>query len=313
MYRFNVIVILFILTQLCSIGCGRAENKTDVKVEASDSIIEEPETFEILGYYRVLGYYFAYDSARTREIMDGALWRGYIKHDYDSLWIVSGRSKFYPVKDMSYMPYLYLVESSKKYTLDSIGAAWNEHHDIDWVPYLFSSVINDRLLYETGKRLMENYNKKHDTDFKYPETYKKGALQLRLVDYLVDDYGGEKELRIEPSAIDTLRVLAVIHNSRWALERLEKYYHDKGDDKGLAIYYKVMLGYEGNGDLAERFYRVLEPHFKDTPEFRGAAREVLLRSAICDGNVRAQELCDSLGFSLCDYLLPLPEKIFPKK
>ena len=157
MYRFNVIVILFILTQLCSIGCGRAENKTDVKVEASDSIIEEPETFEILGYYRVLGYYFAYDSARTREIMDGALWRGYIKHDYDSLWIVSGRSKFYPVKDMSYMPYLYLVESSKKYTLDSIGAAWNEHHDIDWVPYLFSSVINDRLLYETGKRLMENY------------------------------------------------------------------------------------------------------------------------------------------------------------
>lgn len=154
---------------------------------------------------------------------------------------------------------------------------------------------------------MENYNKKHDTDFKYPETYKKGALQLRLVDYLVDDYEGEKELRIEPSAIDTLRVLAVIHNSRWALERLEKYYHDKGDDKGLAIYYKVMLGYEGNGDLAERFYRVLEPHFKDTPEFRGAAREVLLRAAICDGNARAQELCDSLGFSLCDYRLPLPE------
>ena len=31
------------------------------------------------------------------------------------------------------------------------------HYDIDWLPYLFSSVINDRLLYKTGKRLMENY------------------------------------------------------------------------------------------------------------------------------------------------------------
>ena len=111
----------------------------------------------------------------------------------------------------------------------------------------------------------------------------------------------------EPTAIDTLRVKVIAHNDREALEKLEKYYHDKGDDKGLAIYYKVMLGYEGNGDLAERFYRVLEPHFKETPEFRGAVREVLLRAAICDGNARAQELCDSLGFSLCDYRLPLPE------
>ena len=112
---------------------------------------------------------------------------------------------------------------------------------------------------------MENYNRKHDTNFRYPKTFKKDTLDLRLVDYLASGYVGVKGLCFEPSAIDTLRVLAVIHNSRWALERLEKYYHDKGDDKGLAIYYKVMLGYEGNDDLAERFYRVLEPHIKDTP------------------------------------------------
>ena len=308
MRRLNIIFILFILAQLCGVGCsGAKENKTDVKEEAngSDSVIQEYDT--LTGYFRVIGYYFAYDSARTREIMDGALWRGYIKHDYDSAWFMSGRTKFYPVKDMSYLPYLYLVESSKKYTLDSIGPAKWADYDIDWVPFLFSSVINDRLLYKTGKRLMENYNRKHDTNFRYPKTFKKDTLDLRLVDYLASGYVGVKGLCFEPSAIDTLRVLAVIHNSRWALERLEKYYHDKGDDKGLAIYYKVMLGYEGNGDLAERFYRVLEPHFKDTPEFRGAVREVLLRAAICDGNARAQELCDSLGFSLCDYRLPLPE------
>ena len=69
-----------------------------------------------------------------------------------------------------------------------------------------------------------------------------------------------------------------------------------------------MLGYEGNGDLAERFYRVLEPYFNETPKFRTAVREVLLRAALCDHNKRAQELCDSLGFSLCDYRITLPGK-----
>ena len=114
MRRLNIIFILFILAQLCGVGCsGAKENKTDVKEEAngSDSVIQEYDT--LTGYFRVIGYYFAYDSARTREIMDGALWRGYIKHDYDSAWFMSGRTKFYPVKDMSYLPYLYLVESSK--------------------------------------------------------------------------------------------------------------------------------------------------------------------------------------------------------
>ena len=29
-------------------------------------------------------------------------------------------------------------------------------------------------------------------------------------------------------------------------------------------------------------------------------------AALCDHNERAQQLCDSLGFSLCDYRLPHP-------
>ena len=37
-------------------------------------------------------------------------------------------------------------------------------------------------------------------------------------------------------------------------------------------------------------------------QLRGA-----VRGALCDHNARAQELCDSIGFSLCDCRLPLPE------
>ena len=54
-----------------------------------------------------------------------------------------------------------------------------------------------------------------------------------------------------------------------------------------------------SGNVVLRFYR--------TPYFRTAVREVLLRAALCDHNERAQELCDSLGFSICDYRLPVSE------
>lgn len=105
----------------------------------------------------------------------------------------------------------------------------------------------------------------------------------------------------------------IAHNNRDALEKLEAYYKDKGNDTGIAIYYKVMLGYEGNGDLAEKFYKVLEPHFNDTPGFRKTVREVLIRAALCDKNIRAQELCDSLGFSLCDYRITCPTEMNAKE
>ena len=69
----------------------------------------------------------------------------------------------------------------------------------------------------------------------------------------------------------------------------------------------MLLSYKGNGNLAERFFKVLEPYFDTKPEFKNAVREVLLRTAICDHNARAQELCDSLAISFCDYRLAVSE------
>ena len=88
------------------------------------------------------------------------------------------------------------------------------------------------------------------------------------------------------------------------MQKLETYYNNRNEAKELAIYYKVMLNYEGNGDLAERFYYVLRPYIDEEHQFMNGIRTVLLRAALCDHNARAQELCDSLGFSLCDYRLP---------
>ena len=105
--------------------------------------------------------------------------------------------------------------------------------------------------------------------------------------------------------LDSLRVSVIGYNDRSALTLLEKYYKDIDMGKELAVYYKVMLGFEGNGDLAERYYEVLKPYLAKQPEFYNSIRETLLRAALCDGNARAQELCDSLGFSLCDYRMPI--------
>ena len=93
----------------------------------------------------------------------------------------------------------------------------------------------------------------------------------------------------------------IAHNDRKALGQLEKYYKEIGYDLGIAIYYKVLLCQDGNGDLAERLYRVLKPYFDKRPELENAAHDALIRAALCDHNERAQQLCDSLGYSLCDY------------
>ena len=199
------------------------------------------------------------------------------------------------VDGLALLPYLFEMYSSNRiYPSDSYQYAWN-------LKNMCTTTIDDDKLFDCGKRIYESLDEKIPSKYGsyascYPQKYQKSS-----------DYKDRKvNIDYIYVSLDSLRVRVIAHNDREALEKLEKYYHDKGDDKGLAIYYKVMLGYEGNGDLAERFYRVLEPHFKDTPEFRGAVREVLLRSALCDGNARAQELCDSLGFSLCDYRLPRP-------
>lgn len=197
--------------------------------------------------------------------------------------------------------------------------------DLRLLPYYLDSNLSNPYSEETYYSiwLFLNLCRTRSSDDRLFEICKKVAIRtasshLKTMDLLKDDIIPkiEKKFVIESNSIgrnansdnyiDSLRVMILGYNDREALDKLEKYYRDKGDDKGIAIYYKVMLGYEGNGDLSERFYRVLEPYFDETPEFRRAVREVLLRAAICDGNARAQALCDSLGFSLCDYRLPVP-------
>lgn len=110
----------------------------------------------------------------------------------------------------------------------------------------------------------------------------------------------------ERMSVDSLRIRVVAYNDRSALGKLERYYHDRNEPRELAIYYRVLLNYDGNGDLAERFYYVLRPYLKEKAQYLNGIREVLLRAALCDHDERAQELCDSLGFSLCDYKIPVP-------
>lgn len=226
-----------------------------------------------------------YDSVRSREKLEKSLW----SKEIDTYKPGNNSVELETRTDLEYLPYyLSLCNASYMYLRDMVSA--------DIFISLCTEAIDDKKLFDLGKHIIENINKKVGRKYnEYPDSFTKGGMETY-----------RQFMWFEPTAIDTLRVKAIAHNDRKALEKLEKYYHDKGDDKGLAIYYKVMLGYEGNGDLAERFYRVLKPHFKETPEFRGAVREVLLRAALCDGNARAQELCDSLGFSLCDYRLPRP-------
>lgn len=162
-----------------------------------------------------------------------------------------------------------------------------------------TEAIDDKKLFDLGKQIIDKINDQRypaHRPIEYPDSFTKGGMVTC-----------REFMWFEPTAIDTIRVKAIAHNDRDALARLEKYYHDNCNDKELAIYYKVLLSYEGNGDLAERFYRLLEPYFAETPELRIAVREVLLRAAYCDNDKRAQELCDSLGFSLCDYRLQIPE------
>lgn len=197
--------------------------------------------------------------------------------------------------DLSLLPYLLDMYSNNQIL---------PHGSYEYLQYfsdLCSTKIDDHNLFVLCKQIVEKIKATVPSQYGryypfYPESFKK-----------VPDYKDRKEL-IDGTliSIDSLRTRVIAHNDRDALAKLEKYYKNKGNDKGIAIYYKIMLGYEGNGDLAERFYRVLAPHFDKNPEYRTVVREVLLRAAICDHNERAQELCDSLGFSLCDYRLPTP-------
>ncbi len=220
------------------------------------------------------------DSAGTQDELMMSLARGYIYPDLVR-WAF-GRPYTRTPEDMSDLPYLINMYTSGK----TLPKYCIEFHWGNRLTDLATGYIDDERLFE-----MISYICMRQMRFRLERSEKQRKT-------LKDDIAGHRY------DIDSLRVRVVAHNDRNALDLLERYYKDKNNDKGIAIYYKVMLSHDGNGDLAERFYRVLEPYFKETPEFRIAVREVLLRAALCDHNARAQELCDSLGYSLCDYKLP---------
>lgn len=234
------------------------------------------------------------DSLETEFRLDDIYNGGYIavngrnKYEYQELWQRG---------DLRYLPYIYLA-LGERYLPRPIAQQYNQMI-IDMCGY----AQNDSVYYFGklfSKRLRDKYSKlcESDPDFrmrKYPEReriIKRKSPKVQIDDKVYD--------------LDSLRISVIGFNDRNALGLLEKYYKSIDMGKELAAYYKVMLGFEGNGDLAERYYEVLKPYLSEKPEFYGGIKEVLLRAALCDHNERAQELCDSLGFSLCDYRLPTP-------
>ena len=193
-------------------------------------------------------------------------------------------------KDLTALPYFIDMYSSPELIPKFCYSLGN----FDYLYLLCTEFIEDERLFNLGYKIALNSHGKIGYSFDRGSVDKNYKQEKALIDG--HTYG-----------VDSLRVRVVAYNDRDALEKLEKYYRNKGDAKGIAIYYKVMLGYKGNGDLAERFCHVLEPYFEKTPEMRSVVRKVLLRAAVCDRNERAVELCDSLGFSICDYRLPVPD------
>ena len=195
--------------------------------------------------------------------------------------------------DLEYLPYLMIILQNPDRFPFQLSPL------LDDLVSICTNSMDDEKLYSYGKRVYSKYcDRNEQVESEYPKNF---SIDRNST------YNFSDPPSYQLNSIDTLRIHALIHNDREALTKLEDYYCSKGKTSDLAIYYKVMLCYEGNGDLAERFYNVLRSYFKFRPEIRTAVREVLLRAALCDHNARAQELCDSLGFSLCDYRLPLPE------
>ena len=245
------------------------------------------------------------DSAHTQRVMEESLWKNYIDIPID--FKKNYRTELYINSDLSQLPYLLLSMSHPNSINNGIL--------VDNFISLCAGAIDDSALFELGKRTTDRLNELRS---KRPPTIvkKKDGREYHMTPILyeypdsfipsfVSDFSISKPYSL--NHIDTLRVRAIAYNDRKALGKIERYYNEKNDAKGIAIYYKVLLSYEGNGDLAEKYYYVLRPYLAEQPEFLNSIREVLLRAALCDHNARAQELCDSLGFSLCDYRLPLPE------
>lgn len=197
--------------------------------------------------------------------------------------------------DLRYLPYYYDMfnENRMPYKIASKNSFF-----FDGLP--FYSQYADSALFNAITSCIQRYYRQSSHNKKLFEPTEE--YELRNGRHSYDSIAGEI------FNIDSLRVRIVAYNDRSALEKIEKYYTERNYLRELAIYYKVMLSYDGNGDLAEKFYNVLKPYLIDKEQYWNSIRKVLLRAAICDRNERAQFLCDSLGFSLCDYKLPVPCK-----
>ncbi len=227
------------------------------------------------------------DSLRTEYLLDNVISGWYADQYEPDVYRVSD---LYHIYGLRYTPYFYQTFTDKYLP---IHMASNQSLDFLW------HSRGDSGLVILGTQCMERYNEKLDI----PEP--KLSIYDR-VKFKKEKYHNYRLVGNETLSIDSLMARALAYNDRQALEKLEEYYLASDNPKGIAIHYKAMLNYEGNGDLAERFYNVLKPYLGEKPQYRNGIRQVLLRAAICDGNARAQELCDSLGYSLCDYRRPVP-------
>ncbi|MDE5554112.1 MAG: hypothetical protein K2J10_02890 [Muribaculaceae bacterium] len=273
--RMNLLPLIICGLLITNYGCNYRCNK-DGNNDAND--ISNELTIDLCP--RIL------DSAETQALLGQAVTAQFIG--------MAPASYELPIRtDLEYLPYLMIIlQNPDRYP-------YNLSPLLDDLVSICTNAIDDEGLYLYGRRIYSKYyNRKEDQESGYPKNFSADRNPT---------YNFSEPPSYQLNMVDTLRVQALLHNDRKALNALEKYYRDKGKTKDLAIYYKVLLCYPGNGDLAERFYNILQPYFKFRPEVRTAVREVLLRAAICDHNARAQELCDSLGYSLCDYRLPLPK------
>lgn len=203
--------------------------------------------------------------------------------------------------DLRYLPYLWIM-------FNTIPLPEYASYEYKW--YFSALFLNSKLdmaLPKLERLFQAELPNIYSLEPEYGERLVIGGGLLDEDEDEIDDWETHWEreyINNELYCIDSLRVRVVGYADRSALEKLEQYYKERNQEKELAIYYKVMLGHEGNGDLAESYLQVLKPYLKEQPEFIKGIRTVLLRAALCDHNTRAQELCDSLGFSLCDYRLP---------
>lgn len=286
----NIWYILVLIYSGLLISCSNSENDRYTIIENNGIV------YKVIGIDTLL-WKGCFLPDEQRKIIDDILSDGYISDTITSNFGFDSTLGYTIETESELLPYfIYMLshaETLPQYALDRqtenfIDLNFNTYTDSSLVK-LAKNVVNSI----TSKRSLSNIVKKKAKNLENIEI----SPRSEYIHYTTDN---------ESLRLDSLIVRVVAHNDRNALARLEQYYNDKGNPKGIAIYYKVLLSYDGNGDLAERFYKVLEPYYDETPEFRRAVRETLLRAALCDQNERAQQLCDSLGFSLCDYKLPTP-------